>query len=101
MPVKLSVDFSKQKFYSTGGSFKPYLKNEWEKPTTKITLTLPSKDLVQNQWQIRNSTDKQKLREFNTSKSALQRMLKEIFLGKKCQRSKRPTKTNPRLFRKW
>ena len=48
---------------------------------------------------IKSFTDKQKLREFSTTKSALQQMLKE-FSRQKTQEKKRPTKANPKL-RKW
>ena len=63
-------------------------------------LLYPVRILFRISGKIRSSTDKQKLREFNTTKSALQRKLKKIFLGKKCQRRKGSTKTNPKLFRK-
>ena len=39
-------------------------------PATKITL--PIKDLIQSQGEIKSFTDKQKLREFSATKSALQ-----------------------------
>ena len=47
---------------------------EREKSTTKIIL--PGKDLIQNWW--RNQKDKQKLREFSTTKAALQQMLSKL-----------------------
>ena len=46
--------------------------------TTKNTL--PSKALIQIQ-QIKNFTNKQKLRESSTTRTTLQQMLKELFLG--------------------
>ena len=46
--------------------------------TTKNTL--PSKALIQIQ-QIKNFTNKQKLRESSTTRPTLQQMLKELFLG--------------------
>ena len=61
---------------SAEGSGRTYLSDEREKPTTKITL--PSKDLIQLDREIKTFTDKQKLREFSTTKPALQQMLKEI-----------------------
>ena len=47
-----------------------------EKLTTKIILH--SKDVIQIRQKIKNITDKQKLREFSTTKPALQRMLKKF-----------------------
>ena len=46
------------------------------KSTTKITV--PDKDLIQNWWRNKNFSDKQKLREFSTTKPALQQMLKGL-----------------------
>ena len=40
-----------------------------------IKITLPGKDLIQT---TKSFTDKQKLREFSTTKQALQQMLKEL-----------------------
>ena len=50
--------------------------DEREKPTTQITV--PSKDLIQYDREIKSFTDKQKLREFSTTKPALQQILKDI-----------------------
>ena len=50
--------------------------------------------------EIKNFTDKQKLREFSTTKQDLQQMLKEL-LGMKHKRRKRSTITNPKQLRKW
>ena len=51
-------------------------------PTTKNTL--PSKALIQIQWRDQKFTDKQKLREFITTKPDLQQMLKELLsVGKR------------------
>ena len=45
---------------------------ESEKSTTKITL--PGKDLIQIDEEIKSFSGKQKLREFSTTKPALQQM---------------------------
>ena len=50
-----------------------------EEPTTKNTLS--SKTLIQI-WEIKSFPDKQKLKEFSTTKAALQWLLKET-LNKK------------------
>ena len=47
-----------------------------KKSTTKITLS--SKELIQMQKRNQSFTDKQKIREFSTTKPALQQMLKEL-----------------------
>ena len=47
-----------------------------EKTTTNITL--PSKDLIQIWQRTKTFTDKQKLREFSTTESALQQVQKEL-----------------------
>ena len=51
--------------------------------------------------EIKSFTDKQKLREFSTTKPALQQMLKELLLSGKHKTRKGPTKTNPKQLRKW
>ena len=45
--------------------------------------------------EIKTFTDKQKLREFSTTKPALQQMLKKLLSGRH-KRRKGPTKTNPK-----
>ena len=47
-----------------------------EEPTTKNTL--PSKTLIQIWWRNQRFPHKKKLREFSTTKPALQQMLKEL-----------------------
>ena len=44
----------------------------------KIIILVPSKDLIQYEGEIKSFPDKQKLREFSTTKLALQQMLKDI-----------------------
>ena len=44
----------------------------------KIIILVPSKDLIQYEGEIKSFTDKQKLREFSTTKPALQKMLKDF-----------------------
>ena len=61
---------------------------EREKYTTKITV--PSKDLIQNWWRNKKFSDKQKLREFSTTKPALQQMLKGLILSRNTREEKRP-----------
>ena len=49
--------------------------------------------------EIKSFPDKQKLREFSTTKSALQQMLKEL-LYTKHKRRKRPTENKPQTIKK-
>ena len=65
-----------------------------KKSTTKITV--PGKDLIQNWWRNKkNFSDKQKLREFSTTKPALQQMLKGLTQSKNTREEKKPTKSTP------
>ena len=49
--------------------------DEREQPATKNTLS--SKTLIQI-WEVKSFPDKQKLKEFSTTKPALRQMLKEL-----------------------
>ena len=51
--------------------------------------------------EIKSSTDKQKLRDFSTTKPALQQMLKGTYIVKKYKRRKKIYKMNPKQLRKW
>ena len=50
--------------------------------------------------EIKSFIDKEKLREFNNTKPALQQMLKEPSLGRKHKRKERPIKTTTKQLRK-
>ena len=63
-------------------------------------LLYPARISFRFDGEIKSFTDKQKLREFSTTKPALQEMLKELLSGKH-KRRKGPTKTNPKQLRKW
>ena len=63
-----------------------------KKPTTKITLTI--KDHIQNWWRNQKIKDKQKFREFSTTKQALEQMLKGLLYTKKIRKGKDIQKTN-------
>ena len=75
------------------------LSTEREKSTTKITV--PGKDFIHFDGKIKRFSDKQKLREFSTTKSALTTNVKGTYIVKKYKRRKRSTKTNPKQLRKW
>ena len=50
--------------------------------------------------EIKSFTDKQKLREFSTTKSVLQKNVKGTSIGRKHKGRERTTKTNPKRLRK-
>ena len=51
--------------------------------------------------EIKSFTDKQKLREFSTTKTSSTTNAKGTSLSEKHKRRKGPTKTNPKQFKKW
>ena len=51
--------------------------------------------------EIKNFSDKQKLREFSTTKPALQQMLNGLNIVKKYKRREKIYKINPKQLRKW
>ena len=51
--------------------------------------------------EIKSFSDKQKLREFSTTKPALKQMLKGLNIAKKYKRRKKIYKINPKQLRKW
>ena len=58
-------------------------------------MTVPGKDLIQNDGKIKSFSDKQKLREFSTTKPILQQMLKGLLLLRNRRNEKRSTKSTP------
>ncbi len=74
-PIRLSADLSAETLQAKR-KWQDILKVKREKPTTKITL--PSKDAFRFDREIKSFSDKQKLREFSTTKPALQQMLKKL-----------------------
>ena len=63
-------------------------------------LLYPARISLRFDREIKSFTDKQKLREFSTTKPALHNA-KGTSLGRKQKRRKRPTITNPKQLRKW
>ena len=59
---------------------------EKEKSATKIIV--PSKDIIQNWWELKSFSDKQKLGDCSTTKSALQQMLNGLKVKKYKWRNK-------------
>ena len=98
MPVRLSADFSKHKFYSTGGSFKTYLKNEWGKPTTKITLTC--KDLIQDSWRNQKLFRQAKVKRIQQHQTSFTTNVKGTYIVQKYKGRKKIYTVNHKEFKK-
>ena len=64
-----------------------------EKSTTKITV--PARISFKIDGEIKSFSDKQKLREFSTTKPALQQMLKGFIQSRNKREDKRSTKSTP------
>jgi len=73
--------------------------DEREEPTTKSTLL--RKTFIQIDGEIKSFPDKQKLREFSTTKPDLQRMLRELLQAENIREGKDLHKINPKQLRKW
>ena len=54
-------------------------------------MTVPGKDLIQSDGEIKSFSDKQKFREFSTTKPVSQQIL-ETLIASKHKRKERPTK---------
>ena len=74
IPIRLSANFSAETLQARR-EWQDILKVMKEK---NLQPRLPSKDLIQIHGEIKSFSDKQKLREFSTTKPALQQMLKKL-----------------------
>ena len=63
-------------------------------------LLYPAKISFKIDREIKSFMNKQKLREFSTTKPALQQIPKGPYIANKHKRKERPTKTNPKQLRK-
>ena len=63
-------------------------------------LLYPAKMSFKINGEIKSFTDKQKLREFSTTKPALHQMLKKLLKGTKHKRRKIPIKNKPKMINK-
>ena len=64
-------------------------------------ILYPTRLSFQFDGEIKNFPDKQKLREFSTTKPVLQQMLKQILKAGKTREGKDLQKINPKQLRKW
>ena len=96
---KQKVTYKGKPIYLTADLSAETLKTRRES-TTKIIV--PSKDLIQNRWRNKRFSDKQKLREFSTTKPALQQMLKELIWSRNIreEKKKKTLQNNPPKIKK-
>ena len=76
IPIKLSADLSTESLQARREQQDEFKALKGEKPTT--TILYPARISFRFEGEIKGFTDKQKLREFSTNKSALQQMIKEL-----------------------
>ena len=74
--IKLSADLSTESLQARREQQDVLKALKGEKPTT--TILYPARISFRFEGEIKGFTDKQKLREFSTTKSALQQMIKEL-----------------------
>ena len=101
-PIRLSADFSTETLQA---------RREWHDVLNVMKgknlqprLLYPARLSFRFEGEIKTFTDKQKLREFNNTKPALQQILKELLQAEKNKRrrkGKRAPKTNPKQLIKW
>ena len=99
IPIRLTADLSAETLQA---------RREWQ-DTFKVRkgknlqprLLYPARISFRFDGEIKTFTDKQKLREFSTTKTAFTTNAKGTSLGRKHKRRKRPTITNPKQLRKW
>ena len=92
-PIRLSADFSTETLYATRewhDTFKP-IKGKNLQPR----LLYPIRLFFRFDGEIKSFSDKQKLREFSTTKPALQQMIKELLKAGNTREGKDQHKTNP------
>ena len=99
IPIRLTADLSEETLQA---------RKEWQNifkvmkgKNLQPRLPYPARISFRFDGEIKNFTDKQKLREYSTTKQALQTNAKGTSLGRKHKRRKRPTKTNSKQLRKW
>ena len=94
-PIRLSADFSTETRSQKGMAFK-VMKGKNLQPR----LDYPARFSFIFDGEIKSFPDKQKLREFSTTKPALQQITKGSSLGRKHKRRKRPTENKPKTIKK-
>ena len=88
----LSADFSAETLHARREDIFKVMKGK----NLQARLLYPARISFRFDREIKSFTDKQKLREFSSTPNA-----KGTSVGRKHKRTKRPTKTNSKQFRKW
>ena len=98
-PIRLSTDFSTETLQA---------RREWHDIFTVMTgknlqprILYPAKLSFRFDGEIKTFPDKETLREFSTTKPALQQMLKELLQAGNTREGKDRHKINPKQLRKW
>ena len=98
-PIRLTADFSAEILQA---------RREWhgilkmmKGQNLQPRLLYPARISFRFDGEIKSFTDKQKLREFSTTKTSSTTNAKGTSLSGKHKRRKEPTKTNPTQLRKW
>ena len=99
IPIMLTADLSAETLQA---------RREWQdifkvmkEKNLQPGLLYPARISFRFDGEFKSFTDKQKLREFSTTKAALQKNAKGTSPGRKHKRRKRPTIINPKQLRKW
>ena len=69
-----------------------------KRKTLQPIILYPARFLFRFDGEIKRFTDKQKLRDFSTTKPALQQMLKKLLLAETTREEKRPTESKPKII---
>ena len=95
-PIRLSADFSTETLQA---------RREWhdvfkvmKEKNLQPRILYPARLSFRFDGEIKRFTDKQTLRDFSTTKPALQQMLKELLLAGNTREEKRPTESKPKII---
>ena len=98
-PIGLTADLSAET---------PQARREWQDifkvlkgKNLQPRLLYPARISFKSDGEIKSFSDKQKLREFNTTKPALQQRLNRLIQSRNTREEKRSIKINPKQLRKW
>ena len=98
IPIRLSADFSVETLQARR-EWQDILKVMKEK-NLQPRFLYPARISLKFYGEVKSFSDKQKLREFSTTKTSFATNAKQTSLSGKHKRRKRPTKTNLKLLRK-
>ena len=99
MPIRLSADFSTETLQARR-EWHDILKGTKGK-NRQPRILYPARLPFKSDGEIKSFPDKQKLREFSTTKAAFQQKLKELLQAGNTREGKDLQKINPKQLRKW